>query len=144
MQTEPDAKYSQVQRRVQSASVVSHNTAVHSERVLTFPPCPPSLWLGEVAAGLEGGGTRGKAGWLPLHGVGCSFWFGRNRFYINGVIPQLASCSRREGETVAVKWWPRATASHDGQNIEEVILIFKWFVFLFFKSKHKPGRWRRH
>lgn len=63
MQTEPDAKHSQEQRRVQSASVVvSHNTAAHSERVLTFPSLLPSLlMIGRGGGGVWGAGEGGGA-----------------------------------------------------------------------------------
>lgn len=70
-QAEPDAKCSQEQRRVQC-------------RPASFHPPPPSL----LVIGRGGGGVgAGLGGWLPSHGVGCSSWFGRNRFCINGVLP---------------------------------------------------------
>lgn len=34
--------------------------------------------------------------WLSLHWIGCFFWFGRNRFCINGIVLWPGSCFKRK------------------------------------------------
>lgn len=68
----------------------SPHTLIYTILYCTLPPLrPPFLWWVKEKHQRQGGKR------LSLHWVGCFFWFGRNRFCINGVILGLVSCFKR-------------------------------------------------